>query len=331
MLTRRGSVTAAAAMAALLAQSGAARAQPAGGTFPTKPVRFIVPYPPGGITDLLARKLGEKLGEAWGQPVVADNRPGAGGNIAAQAAARAAPDGHTIFMGFLGTHAANASLYPELGYDPVRDFTPIGLVAASPMVLTVHPSVPARTVAELVAYARANPGRLTFGSSGNGGASHLALELFKSVAGVDITHVPYRGTAPVTTDLIAGRISGYFDAVITAAPSAAAGNVRALGVSLEGRRSSRMPEVPTIAEAGLPGYVFSTWLGVLAPAGLPPALVARMNRDLVAVVRAPDFVAWCAERGLETMPGSPEEFAAFMAAETAKFSRLIREARIRLD
>ncbi len=241
------------------------------------------------------------------------------------------PGNAAIELGNIWFSPRMQRLYPELGYDPVRDFTPIGLVAASPMVLTVHPSVPARTVAELVAYARANPGRLTFGSSGNGGASHLALELFKSVAGVDITHVPYRGTAPVTTDLIAGRISGYFDAVITAAPSAAAGNVRALGVSLEGRRSSRMPEVPTIAEAGLPGYVFSTWLGVLAPAGLPPALVARMNRDLVAVVRAPDFVAWCAERGLETMPGSPEEFAAFMAAETAKFSRLIREARIRLD
>lgn len=329
ILTRRGSAMAATAAATLLLHGGAAQAQTS--DFPTKPVRFIVPYPPGGITDLLARKLGEKLGERWGQPVVADNRPGAGGNIAAQAAARSAPDGYTIFMGFLGTHAANASLYRDLGYDPVRDFTPIGLVAASPMVLTVHPSVPARTVAELIAYARANPGRLTFGSSGNGGASHLALELFKSLAGVDITHVPYRGTAPVTTDLIAGRISGYFDTVITAAPSVAAGNVRALGVSLEGRRSSRMPDVPTIAEAGLPGYAFSTWLGVLGPAGLPPALVERMNRDLVAVVQAPDFVAWCAERGLETMPGTPEEFARFMAAETAKFSRLIREAGIRLD
>ncbi len=298
--------------------------------FPQRPGRFIIPYPPGGITDILARKLGERLAEGWGHPVVIDNRPGAGGNIAAQQASRAAPDGHTIFMGFLGTHAANASLYPDLGYDPVRDFTPIGLLAAAPMLLTVHPGVPARSVAELIALAKAAPGQLTFGSSGNGGASHLALELFKSMAGVDITHVPYRGTAPVTTDLLAGRISGYFDVMITALPNIQSGAVRALGISMD-RRATRLPDVPTIAEAGVPGYAFSTWLGVLAPAGLPPPLLARMSADLLAVVRSADFDAWCTERGLVTLPTTPEEFARFMAAETAKFSELIRSARIRLD
>ncbi len=186
MLTRRTAL----ALPALLSSASASA-----DTFPTRPVRFIVPYPPGGITDLLARRLGEKLSQAWGQSVVIENRAGAGGNIAAVVAARSAPDGHTIFMGFLGTHAANAALYPELGYDPVRDFTPVGLVAAAPMVLTVNPEVPARNVAEFVAHARANPGRLTFGSSGNGGASHLALELFKMLNGLDIVHVPYRGTS----------------------------------------------------------------------------------------------------------------------------------------
>ncbi|WP_426956174.1 Bug family tripartite tricarboxylate transporter substrate binding protein [Muricoccus radiodurans] len=326
------------ALVLALALGGHARAQDAPSRAPsldapwtpTRPVRFVVPYPAGGITDLLARKVGEELGALWGQPVVADNRPGAGGNIAAQLVARAPADGHTIFMGFLGTQAANAALYPELGYDPVRDFTPIGLIAQSPMVLTVHPGVPARSVAELIAHARANPGALTFGSSGNGGASHLALELFKSMAGVEITHVPYRGTAPLMTDLLAGRISGYFDVAITAAPNIAAGSVRALGVSLD-RRAARLPDVPTIAEGGLPGYVFSTWLGLLTPAGLPAPILSRMSRDLQAVVRSPGFAAWCAERGLETMPSTPEAFVAFIDAETAKFGRLIREANVRLD
>ncbi len=326
MITRRA--FAGTLATATILSTPAARAQDI--AFPTRPVRFIVPYPPGGITDLLARKLGEKLAQAWGQPVVIENRAGAGGNIAAAQAARAAPDGHTIFMGFLGTHAANASLYREIGYDPVRDFTPVGLVAAAPMVLTINPGVPARNVAEFVALAKAQPGRLTFGSSGNGGASHLALELFKSMAGVDITHVPYSGTAPLAADLIAGRISGYLDVAITAMPNVQAGHVRALGVSMD-RRATRMPDLPTIAEAGVPGYAFSTWLGVLGPAGLPAPVLARMSRDLIAAVRAPDFIAWCGERGLETLPTTPEEFTRFMASETQKFSTLIRAAGIRLD
>jgi tripartite-type tricarboxylate transporter receptor subunit TctC len=233
-------------------------------------------------------------------------------------------------MGFLGTHAANVSLYRDLGYDPVRDFTPIGLVAAAPMVLTVNQTVPASTIAELVAYARANPGKLSFGSSGNGGASHLALELFKTLNDIDILHVPYRGTAPLATDLIAGRISGYFDVPITAAPNIEAGKVRALGVGFD-RRSSRLPDVPTFAEVGFPDYVFSTWLGVLAPAGLPSPVLTRMSQDLIAAVRSPAFVEWCKGRGLETMPSTPEEFRRFMAAETEKFAQLIRSAGIRLE
>ncbi len=298
--------------------------------FPRKEVRFIVPYPPGGITDILARKLGEKLALAWSQTVLIDNRPGANGNMAAQMAARAEPDGHTIYMGFLGTHAANASLYADLGYDPVRDFTPVSLVANAPMMLTIHPSVPATTTQEFIAYARANPGKLNFGSSGTAGASHLALELFKSLAKVNIVHVPYKGTAPLTVDLLAGRIQGYFDVPITAAVNVESGRIRALAVA-DNRRSARLPNVPTAVESGLPDFLFTTWLGVLAPAKLPSPILTKMNHDIVTIVRSADFVSWCAEKGLATLPSTPEEFAKFIVSETDKFARVIREAKITLE
>ncbi len=332
MLTRRGSVTAAAAMAALLAQSGAARAQPAGGTFPTKPVRFIVPYPPGGITDLLARKLGEKLGEAWGQPVVADNRPGAGGNIAAQAAARAAPDGHTIFMGFLGTHAANASLYPELGYDPVRDFTPIGLVAASPMVLTVHPSVPARTVAELVAYARANPGRLTFGSSGNGGAVHLATELFlRSAGNLRVNHVPYRGSAAAMPDVLNGTVSMILDVAGGALPYIGRGELRGLAISSK-ERSQFAPDLPTFIESGVPGYEAYTWHMLLVPSGTPGPVVAALNAAVNRVVQQDAIKRRLAEQTMQFAADTTQQGAVrWLRAEMDKWSAIIREAGITVN
>ena len=301
-----------------------------GQNFPRKEIRFIVPYPPGGITDILARKLGERLAATWGQTVLIDNRPGANGNLAAQMAARAEPDGHTIYMGFLGMHAANASLYADLGYDPVRDFTPISLIANAPMMLTVHPSVPATTTQEFIAYARANPGKLNFGSSGTAGASHMALELFKSLARVNIVHVPYKGTAPLSVDLLAGRIQGYFDVPITAAANVEAGRIRALAVA-DNRRSARLPNVPTAAESGLPDFLFTTWLGVLAPGKLSPPILAKMNSDVVTIVRSPDFVNWCTEKGLATLPSTPDEFARFMATETDKFARVIREARITLE
>jgi tripartite-type tricarboxylate transporter receptor subunit TctC len=244
--------------------------------------------------------------------------------------ARAAPDGYTIYMGFLGTHAANVSLYPTLGYDPVRDFTPVSLVANAPMVLTVHSSVPVRTVQEFVAYARANPGKLNFGSSGQAGASHLTLELFKSIAKVDIVHVPYKGTAPLMTDLLSGRIDGYFDVPITSYQNVESGRIKAL-VLADTRRSPRMPTVPTAVESGMPDFLFTTWLGVLAPGNLPPPILAQMNRDIVAMVKSPDFASWCAERGLNTLPSTPEEFASFMAAETLKFAKVIKEGNVRLE
>lgn len=282
----------------------------------TRPARLIVPYPPGGITDLVARRVADALGQRQGRAVIVDNRPGAGGNLAAELAARAAPDGDTLYMGFAGTHAMNVSLYPRLGYDPVRDFTPLGLLVESPLALT--------------AYAKAHPEALAFGSSGNGGASHRALELYKAGAGVEILHVPYRGAAASNTDLLSGKIQGMFDTLITAMPNIQAGGVRSLAVT--GRqRAALLPEVPTMAEAGLDGYLFVTWLGLLAPAGLPPALRDRLNADLRAVMASPSMAEWCARNGLEPTPSSPEDFAGYMATETERFARFVRETGMRIE
>ena len=295
-----------------------------------KPARLIVPYPPGGITDLVARRVADALGQRQGRPMVVDNRPGAGGNLAAEIAARAAPDGDTLYVGFTGTHAMNVSLYPRLNYDPVRDFTPLGLLIESPLALTVHPSVPASNLAELTAYAKAHPEALAFGSSGNGGASHRALELYKADAGVEILHVPYRGAAASNTDLLSGKIQGMFDTLITAMPNIQSRGVRALAVT--GRqRAALLPDVPTMAEAGLDGYLFVTWLGLLAPAGLPPAQQERLNADLRAVMTDPAMAEWCARNGLEPRPSSPEEFASYMAAETDRFARFVRQTGMRIE
>ncbi|TPG45771.1 tripartite tricarboxylate transporter substrate binding protein [Roseomonas nepalensis] len=310
-------------LAALLA-APLLRAAPARAEVPGRAPRLIVPYPPGGITDLVARKVADGLGARWERGVVVDNRPGAGGNIAAAMAARAAPDGNTLYIGFAGTHAMNVSLYKKLDYDPVADFTPVSLLIESPLALTLHPSVPARSLVELTAYAKANPGRLAFGSSGNGGASHRALEIYKALAGVDILHVPYRGAAGSNTDLLGGKIQGMFDTLITAAPNIRAGGVRALAVT--GRaRAALLPELPTMEEAGLPGCVFLTWLGLLAPAGLPLELRDRLNADARAVLAGEGMRRWCAENGLEPAPSTPEAFAAYMAEETRRFAAFVRE------
>jgi len=315
---------------ALLAAAMAVPATPARAGFPARSPRLIVPYPPGGITDLVARRVADGLGAIWGRAVVVDNRPGAGGNVAAAIAARAAPDGGTLYVGFAGTHAMNVSLYPRLDYDPVRDFTPVSLLIESPLALTIHPSVPARTLAELTAYARANPGRLAFGSSGNGGASHRSLEMYKAAAGVDILHVPYRGAAQSNTDLLGGKIGGMFDTLITATPNIRAGGVRALAVT--GRsRAALLPEVPTMAEAGQAGYVFLTWLGLLTPAGLPADIRDRLNADVRTVLADPATRRWCAENGLEPAPSSPEDFARYMADETARFAAFVRDSGMTVD
>lgn len=319
MICRRRLLGAPLALPALL-RGGELRAA----DFPGRAPRLIVPYPPGGITDLVARKVADGLGALWARPVVVDNRPGAGGNIAATMAAHAAPDGNTLYIGFAGTHAMNVSLYKKLGYDPVADFTPISLLVESPLALTLHPSVPVTTLSELTAYARAHPGALAFGSSGNGGASHRALEIYKASAGVEILHVPYRGAAQSNTDLLGGKIQGMFDTLITATPNIRTGGVRALAVT--GRiRAALVPQLPTMEEAGLPGCVFLTWLGLLTPAGLPPDIRDRLNRDTHAVLAREEMRRWCAENGLEPAASSPERFAAYMADETRRFAQFVRD------
>jgi tripartite-type tricarboxylate transporter receptor subunit TctC len=298
--------------------------------YPTRSIRLVVPYTPGGITDIVARLVGQKLGERLGQPVVIDNRPGAGGNLAAELVVKSPPDGYTIFMGVNATQAIAPSLYPNLAFDPAKDFQPITLIASGPMVLMIHPSVPAQSVRELVALAKAKPNSLNFASSGNGGASHLSGALFKQVADIDIVHVRYKGTAPAVTDLLAGQVQLYFDPVITAKPNIESGKLRALAVT-SATRSAALPDVPTMAEAGLPGVLFTTWLGILAPARTPPEIVALLHDRTVAVLREPEMQARMASQGLDIVADTPAEFAAFIASETTRMAKLVKESGAHVD
>ncbi len=255
--------------------------------YPTKPIRLVVPFPPGGATDILAREVAKHLTEAWGQSVVVDNRPGAGGNIGSELVAKAAPDGYTLEMGTVGTHAINASLYSKMPYDHVKDFVPVILVAGVPNVLEVNPSVPVNSVQELIAYAKANPGKLNFASSGAGTSIHLSGELFKVMAGVQMTHVPYKGSAPALQDLLGGQVQLMFDNLPPSLPQIKAGKLRALAVTST-TRAPALPDVPTVAEAGLPGFEASSWFGVLAPAGTPPAIVAKLNAEIAKWLTSPE-------------------------------------------
>ncbi len=260
-------------VAVLLAGTLPAAAQP----YPAKPIRIIVPFPAGGIADLYARLIGAQLGQTWGQPVVVENRTGAGGNIGADAVAKSAPDGYTLAMGSFGTHAVNVSLFAKMPYDPVRDFAPIALVLEAEGLLVVHPSVPANSVPELIALARAKPGALSFASAGMGTASHLAGELFKTMAKVDMVHVPYKGNVPAITDLLAGQTSLIFATMPTVLPHAKAGKLRPLA-TIGAVRSTAAPDLPTVAEAALPGFEVTNWIGLFAPAGTPPEVVRRLER-----------------------------------------------------
>ena len=316
------------AIVAVLAAAGGALAQaPA---YPSKPIRLVVPFPPGGATDILAREVAQKLTEAWGQSVVVDNRPGAGGNIGAELVARAAPDGYTLLMGTVGTHAINASLYAKLPYDHVKDFAPVILVAGVPNVLVVNPALPVNTVAELIAYAKANPGKLNFASSGNGTSIHLSGELFKVMAGVQMTHVPYKGSAPAVADLISGQVQLMFDNLPPSLPQIKAGKLRALAVT-SATRAPALPDVPTIAEAGLPGFEASSWFGVLAPAGTPPAIVARLNAEIAKWLASPEAREKLSKQGANAAGGSPEDFAKHIAAETTKWAKVVKDSGAKVD
>ena len=299
-------------------------------TYPSKPIRLVVPFPPGGSLDVVARAIGQKLSEAWGQPVVIDNRPGAGGNIGADLVAKSPADGYTILEGALSTHAVNVSLYSKMPYDPVRDFAPITLVAVTPNVLVVNPSVPANSVKELVAYAKANPGKLSFGSGSNGSAGHLAGELFKIEAGVDMVHVPYKGAAPAMQDLLAGQTQLMFDNLANSMQYVRAGKLKALAVTTE-HRSALVPELPTLAEEGLPGFDISTWWGFMAPAGTPKEVIAKWNAEVTRILDTPEMKAFFAQQGAEARPTSPDVFGAMIQREIVKYAKIVKASGAKVD
>ena len=299
-------------------------------TYPTKPIRLVVPFPPGGATDILARDVAQKLTEAWGQSVIVDNRPGAGGNIGSELVAKSAPDGYTLEMGTVGTHAINASLYAKMPYDHVKDFTPVILVAGVPNVLVVNPALPANSVAELIAYAKANPGKLNFASSGNGTSIHLSGELFKVMAGVQITHIPYKGSAPALQDLLGGQVQMMFDNLPPSLPQIKAGKLRALAVTSL-TRAPALPDVPTLAESGLPGFEASSWFGILAPAGTPAPIVAKLNAEIAKWLATPEAKEKLAKQGANAAGGTPDDFAKHIAAETAKWAKVVKDSGAKID
>ena len=299
-------------------------------TYPSKSIRFVVPFPPGGIADVMARVFGQKFADSWNQPVVIENRTGAGGNIGAEVVAKSPPDGYTLVMGSIGTHAVNVSLFSRMPYDPVRDFAPVALTMEADGLLVLHPSVPVKTLKELIALSRARPGQLAYASAGNGTAGHLAGELFKSMAKVDIVHIPYKGNVPAITDLVGGQTSMLFATLPTVLPLAKAGKLHALAVT-GAQRNPATPDVPTMAESGLPGFEVTNWIGVFAPAGTPADVVAKLNAEIMRIMRLPDVQSRLANEGAKFRPTTPNEFAAFVKAEIAKWGKLIRDSGVKVD
>jgi tripartite-type tricarboxylate transporter receptor subunit TctC len=296
--------------------------------YPQRSVRLVIPFPPGGATDGLARVVGQSLTASWGQQIVVDNRPGAGGNIGAMIAAKAPPDGYTLFMVGL-SHAANLSLYRKLDYHPLRDFTPITQVVSIDTFLAVHPSLPVKSVKELLALARAKPGSLNYASGGNGSSPHMAMELFKSLAKVDIVHVPYKGTESVT-GLMRGEAGMIFENLISIGAQIKSGKLRALAIGSP-RRSAAMPDIPTVSEAGVPGYAVSLWFGMLGPAGLPKPIVDKAWRDTAALLKTAEVRERFASLGADPIGSTPDEFTAFIKTEIAKWEKVIRGANIQVD
>ena len=294
-------------------------AQPA---YPSKPIRLLLPFPPGGSTDIVARLLGQKLTENWGQPVLVDNRPGAGGNVAAEAVSRAAPDGYTLFQVNVA-NAIGATLYSKLSYDLIASFTPVIQLATTPYVLLAHPAVPARTTRELVALAKVQPGKLNYASAGSGSATHLSGELLKTLSAANIVHIPYKGTGPALTALLAGEVDLYFATVPAALPLIKVNRLRALGVT-SARRSPLMSAVPTIAEAGLSGYETSTWHGILAPAATPHEVIVKLNAEMARILAQPDVKERLLGQGLDPVGGTPEQFGAYLKTEITKWAAVVK-------
>lgn len=297
--------------------------------YPERPIRVIVPVAPGGGNDIVARMLGQKLTEAWGQQVVVDNRPGAATAIGAEITAKSNPDGYTL-MFFSVSFAINASVNPKLPFDSITDFAPITLVARVPQILLVHPAVPTRSVAEFVALAKAKPGQINYASAGTGSSTHLAMELFTDMTGISLTHVPYKGTSPGMTDLLAGHVQAMWDAIPPSLPHIKSGRVRALAV-VNSRRFPSLPDVPTMAEAGLPNYTFASWFGMVAPARTPSAIIDKLNREIVRIVQLPDFRERLIGLGVESAGTTSQEFGQHLKKEIAQWSAVVRKLKLRAD
>jgi len=318
-----------AALAALMLAAPAA-AQDASG-YPARTIRIVVPFPPGGVTDRLARTVAQKMQEQWGQPVVADNRPGASGMIAAEFVAKSPPDGYTLMMGHIGTHAINVSLFSRLPYDPVKDFAPVSLLVSVPNILLVHPSVPANSVGELVALARAKPGTLNFASPGSGTSGHMSAELFKSLAGVEIVHIPYKGPGPALQDLLAGQVNMLFDTVASSMPQVRAGKLKGLAVTTT-TRSAIAPEVPTMVEAGIAGYEIAPWFAAYAPAGTPAPVIDKLNAEMRRILALPDVrTAFVDQQGMSLVGSSPAELGAHTQREIAKWAKVVQATGAKAD
>jgi tripartite-type tricarboxylate transporter receptor subunit TctC len=300
------------------------RAQDPAAGFPARTIRIVVPFPPGGVTDRLARMVAQKMQEHWGQPAVVENRPGASGMIAAEAVAKSAPDGYTLMMGHIGTHAINVSLFSKLPYDPVKDFAPVSLLVSVPNVLLVHPSVPANSVQELVALAKARPGTLNFASPGSGTSGHMSAELFKSLAGIDIVHVPYKGPGPALQDLVAGQVNMLFDTVASSMPQVRGGKLKGLAVTTR-ERSAIAPDVPTMAESGVAGYEIAPWFAAYAPAGTPPAVVNKLQAEMARILGLPEVrTAFVDQQGMTLIASSPAELGAHTQREIAKWAQVVK-------
>ena len=293
--------------------------------FPTRPVRMVVPYPAGGGTDIIAQKLGEK----WGQQVVVDNRAGANGIIGTDLAAKSKPDGHTLVV-VIATQAINPALYPKIPYNSDTDFAPVTLMAQYPFILTTHPSVPAKTLREFIALAKKRPGELSYASSGNGSGPHLGFELFKSTTGINVVHIPYKGAGPANTELISGQVQAFFNNILAAKPHIQSGRLRVIAAT-SAKRSQAMPEIPTFAESGVPGFDVTGWYALLAPAGTPPTIVSKVQADTATSLQIPEVASRLSSEGAEPVGSSSAELAKFLQAETQKWARVVKTAGIKLD
>jgi tripartite-type tricarboxylate transporter receptor subunit TctC len=315
-------------VAALFVAQGESRAQAQ--AYPSRTITLIIPFAPGGSTSIVGRVIADKMSETLGEKIVVDNRPGAGGTVGTRAVAKSAPDGYTIGLGYTGTLAIGPTLYAKAGYDPRKDFAPIGLIGNAPNSLVVHPSFPAQTLGELIAYAKANPGKLNFGSAGAGTASHITGEYFGRAAGITLLHVPYKGTGPALVDLIGGHIPMAFAPVPATHANVTGGQLRALAVTSP-TRASLLPEVPTVAESGLPGFDASLYYGLIAPAGTPPMVIARLNKELRAALASDEVRKRLVQDGTDPTPGTPEDYGAFIDKDESKWSAILRSSNINAE